>query len=554
VDAATQLARALGPHYDVLRLVGRGGFAEVFEVVDTDLHRRLAVKVLRGDLPWNPATLARFKQEARAIARLNHPNILPIHFVGEADGLVYYAMPYLEGRSLADLLRADGPLSVPRALAIAVPIFEALDHAHRHGLIHRDVKPDNIFVEAATGRPLLLDFGIAKTLDGAGHTTQSGFVVGTPMYMSPEQALGRQDVDARADVYGMGVVLFHMLTGAPPFAGSSSQEIVGQHLSEPVPVSTLERDQIPNWLARVVVRCLAKRPEDRYPSAQAVLDALAQGSGARSPLPVDHATTPTVSMHPAKPRRRTARWIGLAGAVAAGIAWILVGPRPTLIVLNRLVEPVVLTLGDSSRTVAPGDSVVVQAQVGRPLEARWAMVRPALSPDRMLGQEVEGTMVSGRAWGVVRQLIDARTRGGLRFSPQVVNATVHPVRVIVLNPGERFDCRCLIEPGDSLRLGYYPLLPATAVRAIDPSGGEAWFSSVSGAVDSVSGAVRIVVDSLTPRPQVPPQVPADSDTVATPVVDSVPEVTIEEPAADSVEPPRTERDTTNPLKSFLPVR
>jgi hypothetical protein len=540
-DARDRLARALGAHYRVVRLIGRGGFAEVHEVLDLELQRRLAVKILRPDLPWTPAMLARFKQEARAIARLSHPNTLPIHFVREAEGLVFYAMPFLEGRSLADLLRVEGPRSVAQALAIAGPILETLHHAHQHGLVHRDVKPDNILIEHATGRPLLVDFGIVKYLDGAAQHTQTGFIVGTPLYMSPEQALGRQDVDARADVYGMGVVIFHMLTGAPPFDGEDSQEIVRRHVSEPVPVTTLSRDRIPPWLSRIVVRSLAKRPEDRYPTAQALLEALREGQGAAAKTSTE--ALPVPAAEPPRRARRRGVLVAAASLAAAAAGVLLLAPKraaldpapvppPTgsaihaaLVVENRLVQPIAVTLGDSDFTISPGDSARVQLQAGQQVEAHWAMVRPD-AEGRMLGREVEGSILADSAQGELRRVVTAGTDGRAWFTPILVNATNRAVRVFVISGRDSIDCHCDIASGDSLRLGYYPLEPASAVRVIDKAGRTARFQSLELLADSVTGAAAIRVTAAILRT----------------------------PAAAPGAARRPRSEPPNPLKSFLPVR
>ncbi|MFL5496317.1 MAG: serine/threonine-protein kinase [Gemmatimonadales bacterium] len=546
-DARDRLARALGAQYRVVRLIGRGGFAEVHEVIDLELQRRLAVKVLRPDLPWTPAMLARFKQEARAIARLSHPHTLPIHFVREAEGLVFYAMPFLEGRSLADLLRVEGPLPVSRALAIAGPILETLHHAHQHGLVHRDVKPDNILIENATGRPLLVDFGIVKYLDGAAHHTQTGFIVGTPLYMSPEQALGRHDVDARADVYGMGVVLYHMLTGAPPFTGEDSQEIVSRHLSEPVPVETLSHDRIPPWLSRIVLRCLAKRPEDRYPTAHALLDALRDGPGAAARTNTEPLAAAEVPVA-APPRQGRGRLWLAAGSLAAAAVGVLSlvpkkgplvspaelapasaplpsAPLAALVVENRLVQPIALTLGDSDFTISPADSVRVSLRAGQQVEAHWAMVRPD-AQGQMLGTELEGSILVDTARGELRRVVSAGTGGRLWFTPIVVNATPRALRVSVMSGDDSADCHCRVAPGDSLRLGYYPLGSGSAVRVTDRAGRTARFQALTLPADRATGAIPIRVTAATLR------------------IASTPRGTVRRrPSA----PP-------NPLKSFLPVR
>jgi serine/threonine protein kinase len=536
-DALGRLARVLGETYRVERLIGRGGFAEVYEVHDTGLERRLAVKVLRSDLHWSSSAVSRFTQETRAIARLNHPNTIPIHFVGEGEGLVFYAMPFLEGRTVAELLRTEGPLPADRALAIVEPILEALQQAHDQGLVHRDLKPENIVIEAGSGRPLLVDFGIVKNLEAPSHITDTGYIVGTPLYMSPEQALGSHKVDSRSDIYAMGAVLFHLLTGAPPFPGEDSQEIVGRHIREPLPMGSLSRDGIPPWVARVVVRCLAKHPDDRYPTARALLEALRAGRATapagvvlrsdsqRAPAArVEDAPTeqwPNAAPPASTPRSSARRRLAIAGAAAALVGAAAVGtmvgtsrrpdsvagppahaaalpaPAPTpaaLVVHNQLVEPIVVTVEDSGLTVAPQRDVRIPVQSGAPLEAHWAMVRPS-HQGRVLGRGVEGAIIADRVEGERRELVDASAGGVVRFAPVVINRTRRGLTVTVVDADDSVDCRCSLAPGDSLRLGYYPLGARSLVRVTSSDGRSARYPAMLAARDSVSGAMRIRVEN-----------------------------------------------------------
>jgi hypothetical protein len=563
--ALERLGRALGRHYRVVRLIGRGGFAEVYEVVDSDLQRRLAVKVLRSDLPLTASTISRFKQEARAVARLSHPNTVPIHFVGEGEGLVYYAMPYLEGRTVADLLKAEGPLTVERALRVVEPILEALQHAHDHGLVHRDVKPDNILIESGTGRPLLVDFGIVKYLDGPAHLTDAGFIVGTPLYMSPEQALGSQSVDARSDLYGMGAVLFQLLTGAPPFPGTDSQEIVGRHITEPVPSASLSRDDIPGWISGIVLRCMAKHPDDRFPDARAMLDAIRTGrvgerAGALDPVRLLPRAdeTPTQAM-PAARTRVVPRGALVSLAAAAFAAVIVVVSAPgrqpdrgtvvgylpqersavfegsaapigaALVVENRLTEPIAVSVEDTGLTISPGDTGRLPLTAERPLEADWAMVQPAIG-ERVLGRPVEGAIVADRVDRELFRVVDANAEGRALFAPAVVNRAGRALRVAVLAGDDSVDCECRIANGDSLGLGYYPDPEQSALRVTDGAGWSARFTGLAARRDSASGAVVVRVERRDLRP--PPG--------GTP---------------RRAKPSRTNQSgSRNPLSSFLPVR
>ena len=572
-DVPGRLASALGRHYEVTRFLGRGGFAEVYEVRDTDLQRRLAVKVMRPDIAWTGGALSRFKQEARAIARLNHPNTVPIHFVGEGEGLVFYAMPYVEGQSLGDLLRLEGALDADRAAAIAIPILEALDYAHRHGLVHRDIKPDNILIESVTGRPLLVDFGIAKSLDGENvHQTQSGFVVGTPLYMSPEQALGQPNVDARADVYAMGAVLFQMLTGSPPFEGSTSQEIVSKHLTEPVPVPSSRNVKIPRWMSDIILHCMAKRPAERYQSAAEVLAAMHQGRPAGSDAVTAARVVsqlgrdaPTLEMEPPAPRRRSRVWgwvaavLTLAVAVA-GVAWATRKPA-SIVMLNRLLEPVTVTVAGAEHLVAPGDSLRAELPRGRVLDARWRALRPRSSAGRELGLILEGTVHDDQPRGELRRGIDLWTLGRPYVAPLVTNTTSGPLHVTLRDArGVPVDCDCAIAPGATASLGYRDPALIAAIEFTDLAGHTARVVGLAGRADRTTGAVpiRLAPEDFTPphaslsRPSAPVTVTLPLPRTD-PITDSVPLLTADSfPAGAVAEPVRRPPPLqTDPLRGTV---
>src|ERR671925_861396 len=250
--------------YRIVRKLGSGGMANVYLAEDEELGRRVAIKVLNERHANDDSFIERFRREAKNAAGLSHPNIVSIYDRGEAEGTYYIAMEYLDGRSLKELIVGRGPAPVKTAIDYARQILAAVGFAHRHGIVHRDIKPHNVVVDA-DGRLKVTDFGIARS--GASQMTEVGSIIGTAQYLSPEQARGAP-VDQRSDVYSVGIVLYEMLTGKVPFTGDTPLEIAMKHLSEvPVPPSEL-RDDVPDDLDLVVLRALAKDPEDRYQSAE----------------------------------------------------------------------------------------------------------------------------------------------------------------------------------------------------------------------------------------------------------------------------------------------
>jgi eukaryotic-like serine/threonine-protein kinase len=276
VIAPPPLAEAFHGRYALERELGRGGMAVVYLARDLKHDRPVALKVVRPDL----ASLLggeRFLREIRFAARLQHPAIVPVHDSGEADGLLYYVMPFIEGESLRARLSREGQLPLEDALQITREVAGALSYAHRHGVVHRDIKPENILLSA--GHSLVLDFGIAHAIapEGPERLTATGLVVGTPSYMSPEQATGTDRPDLRSDIYSLGCVLYEMLVGEPPYTGPTPRAIIARRLSEPIPDMRTVREGVPEGVARAVMCALAKVPADRFATAAEFAAALAVG-------------------------------------------------------------------------------------------------------------------------------------------------------------------------------------------------------------------------------------------------------------------------------------
>src|SRR5919199_2185620 len=265
--------RVLSASYALDREVGRGGMGIVYCAKDKRLKRTVAIKLLPPELAFRSEIRTRFLREAETAAQLSHPNIVPIYSVDESDGLVYFVMACVDGDNLGKRIHDRGPLPIDETRRILAEVAEALAYAHARSVVHRDIKPDNILLDAADGRALVTDFGIARAvIEGSdSRLTATGMAIGTPAYMSPEQSAGDREIDGRSDLYSLGVVAYQMLAGELPFQASSTPAMLVKHLSErPLPIEQ-RRPDVPPDLSTIVMRLLEKDPANRFAGAAELL-------------------------------------------------------------------------------------------------------------------------------------------------------------------------------------------------------------------------------------------------------------------------------------------
>ncbi|HET9275997.1 MAG TPA: protein kinase [Gemmatimonadales bacterium] len=420
ISGTERLTAALASRYHLLEELGRGGTATVYLAEDLRHPRRVAVKVLRRDLIARDS-VERFLREIRFGAQLQHPHILPLLDSGEADGFLYFVMPFVEGESLRDRLRREGQLPVPEVLRILADVVDAVAHAHQRGVVHRDIKPENILL--AGRHAVVTDFGVARALRAAGEGEEAltqGIAIGTPAYMAPEQATADPGSDHRVDIYAIGVLGYELLAGRPPFTGGTAQEILTAHVVlTPEPVTSFRRDAPPGLVA-IIQRCLAKKPQDRFQQASDLLEEL-------DPLVTPSGGTTPAGSAPVSPlRRRGLRWL------VAGAAVVLAGLAVSLVRNSR--EPT--AAGQSRQLTFRGD--VLEAALS-PDGQFLAFVHPAGHREALSVQDLRGGGVLQLAEGDrLRRLWWSKDGTEIRFlrAADSVNESVAvprlggPVRVV----------------------------------------------------------------------------------------------------------------------------
>ncbi len=414
-EGTERLSSALADRYRILSRLGEGGMATVYLAEDLKHDRKVAVKVLRPELA---AVLGadRFVQEIKTTAALQHPHILPLFDSGTADGFLFYVMPFIDGETLRSKLDRETQFGIDEAVTITVAVADALDYAHRQGVIHRDIKPENILLH--DGRPMVADFGIALAVSAAagGRMTETGLSLGTPHYMSPEQATAEKEISARSDVYSLGSVLYEMLAGEPPHLGNSAQQIIMKIIADDArPVSELRKSVPPN-VAAAVAKSLAKLPADRFATAKAFGEAL--GDAGYAPP----GTSTSVTSAPPSGVAWRRRWqLALATHVvlllAVAAAWLRAGPEPAVSrqqvvlwghALEQILSPGIERYSSQAAIAPDGSSIVYSDSVGpgvqlflklrgegtpQPLDGTEGGSSPFFSPD---GRWVGYATVDGR--------------------------------------------------------------------------------------------------------------------------------------------------------------
>lgn len=381
------LRAAVRERYRIERELGRGGMGAVYLARDVRLDRPVAIKVLPAEYASQPSLRERFLRETRTAAGFSHPNIVPVYAVEESADLLAYVMGFVEGESLTDRVKRAGPLSVRETVRLLQDVAYALAYAHGRGVVHRDIKPDNIMIERATGRALVMDFGVARAIAeapaGAPGLTRVGEVVGTPEYMSPEQATA-EPLDGRSDIYSLGLVAYFAVTGKIAVGGDSAARILARQLTEPLPSVLAHRPDLPPALAEAIERCANKEPEARFPSAEALVEA----------LDLAQLATPEIPL----PLRLFAQELGTLSMVLVGgglIAWVLWQANakqefvnldtllPLLMLAGVLFTRVLQTLSEARRLARAGFSA---ADIRKGL---WAVVEERAQRRAQLASDPE---------------------------------------------------------------------------------------------------------------------------------------------------------------------
>src|SRR5690349_11766852 len=334
-ELSERLQAALGTAYRVERELGGGGMSRVFVAEETRLARRVVIKVLPPDLALE-MRVDRFNREIQLSASLQHPHIVPLLAAGGVDDVLYYTMPLVEGGALRTRLSREGELPVRDTVRILKDVADALAYAHARGVVHRDIKPDNVLLSGQ--HAVVADFGVAKAVSQAkteSGLTSVGVALGTPAYMAPEQAAGDPNIDARADIYAFGAMAYEMLTGRPPFSGMAPHQMLAAHVTEPVVPITDRRPTLPPVLGDLVMSCLAKNPADRPQSATELLRAL---EGMATPSGSMAVTSPVTTVRNVlrRPRNRMLAVAGLIALVLLG-GWVALRPRAAAVLdANRI--------------------------------------------------------------------------------------------------------------------------------------------------------------------------------------------------------------------------